>query len=179
MATGKRKIVGLIILTDLPGEGGLVAVLQRRGISNHEKNWERESRPGGYQVTAHGGLKGNEGFLEALKREVKEELGDRFFDEISLPYWRFVDSLIVLVHDENDPEREVLTYGIFLPNDVLKLIRLNPSTGGLRFISSGGVDSIVDLWGFDKIKGVEDSNIVAMFPDEIAALKMAFKLTSH
>ena len=60
-----KKSVGLILMSWVPQEDGskkLVAILQRRGIWDFER-MDKETFPGCYQVTFHGGLEENETFL--------------------------------------------------------------------------------------------------------------------
>lgn len=168
----KKRAVGLVILTKIPAMGGLVAVLQRRGKFNHEKMGP-ESRPGGCQVTCHGKLEESESFLEALQRELSEELGELFravlfFDQ----NW---ESFIKIV-DIHDPEKDIITYGMLVKCEILKFVRFGPSTGGFEFVTCEGVDKIRNLNEFDKRIGVTDLNTIAMFPDEIKAVQKAFEV---
>ncbi|GEM_PF-350157 len=69
----KRRVTGLLIMTELPNYG-LVAVLQRRGEFNHEKMGP-ESFPGAMQLTVWGGVEESESMPGALFREIQEEMG--------------------------------------------------------------------------------------------------------
>lgn len=173
MAETKKRAVGLIILTEIPARGGLVAVLQRRGLVNHEKDWNNESFPGACQVTVHGELEGVESFTEALEREVLEELGEEFQAAVYNSGKMNGFKLIVRVKTDR---KEVETFGLFVQREILNLVRLGPSTGGLRFVTRNA--EISDLNEFRKDDGVTHSSIVAMFPDEIEAVRKAFEIFS-
>ena len=171
----KKKSVGLVLITKVPTEDGsekFVAVLQRRGIWNFEVpgTIKHESYPGCSQVTVHGGLEGNESFLDALNREVEEELGEDFGNV-------FDTNLLELVH-ENNEKKEVYTYGAIVGIERIKRIRLAPESGGLDFIDEtqlDGLDAPIPIMD-DTIKRVGCSpSVRAMFPDEIEALREAFK----
>ena len=58
-------------------------------------------------------------------------------------------------------------------------IRLNASTGGLRLVSRADLAKIQNLPApCDKQEGVRDRDALAMFPDEIEALRKAFEIFS-
>jgi len=166
-----KKSVGLILMSLIPQENGskrLVAVLQRRGVWDFER-MEKETFPGCYQVTFHGGLEEGETFLEALKRESVEELGDEFTKESK------VDKNPKELFHKNETEKEVITFGILVSPEQLSLIRLGMSTGGLDFIDEKQVAKIINIIPEFRENGAP-VGIKAMFPDEIAALKKAFEI---
>lgn len=148
---------------------GLVAVLQRRGEFSHDK-MGLESYPGACQVTIHGAVEGSESVFEAIYRESSEELG------VGITVVAFPKEVLSLINDE---KKKIVTYGLLQPPELLKGIRLGPSSGGLGLLTESEVDKIVDLRKFDKQTGVIDRTIVAMFPDEIEAVKKAFELFSR
>lgn len=167
MAEKNKKSVGLIVITKHPQTSDPIAVLVRRGKYNHEKGWSKESYPGACQVTVHGKLESEESPIEALFREIREELGDVFL--------RIVKKLTDpprLVWE--DAEMGVRTYGVAVHHSALSFIALGPSSGGLQFVTCEEVKDILNLRTFDKSIGVKDVDTVAMFPDEIEALKAAF-----
>ena len=49
------------------------------------------------------------------------------------------------------------------------------SFGGFRLIKQNEVEKIVDLSGIDKNIGVTDKNVIAMFPDDKEAVRIAFE----
>lgn len=164
----KKVSVGLVVLTDVPDMGGRVAVLQRRGEFNHEK-MKPESFPGACQVTAHGKVEEGENRFEALGREFIEELGKAVGDLI----FRLGASPVELSRIVTE-EKEAVTYGALFPATFLQSVKLNPSSGGLVLLTEDKVDSIQDLGSFDKKEGVTDRRVIAMFPDEIEAVRQAF-----
>ena len=169
MAETTKKSVGLIIVTH-DKEGRPVAVLQRRGRRNHEKDWEPESRPGGCQASVHGGLEADETYEKALYRETTEELGEDFAD-------MFLDQqspleYLTLIVDENG----VQTFARFIAREHLSRIRWGPSSAGADFVYLEDVPKIQNLCDFDKNEGVTDSRIIAMFPDEKKAVEIALSL---
>lgn len=172
-----KASAGLIVVTSIPDKG-LVAVLVRRGLFNFEE-MKPESRPGIYQVTAHGGLEGNENFKEAMLREVGEELGEKF--AINLSCLINCDSEALIEASRLDEiDRQVVTFAIKIDAALLKEIRLAPDSGGLRFISIiEARRDIVDARDFDKATGVRDSETIAMFPDAKAAVIKALQHFSY
>ena len=167
MAKTKIKMsVGLVVVThDL--NGNLVAVLQRRGPYNHEKAWVRENYPGGCQVTVHGGVGEDETVDRALFRETVEELGPTFAHKC-LNCGHPLGGLTQVFNDG-----EVLTFARYVDRGELSHIRWGPSSGGIEFVSAEDIPDISDLGFYDKNLGVIHLNNIAMFPDEIRAVKIA------
>ena len=153
-----KRSVGLVVITEVAGLGR-VAVLQRRGEFNHE-TMKPESYPGGCQVTAHGGVEETESFEQALLREVEEELGEDFVRE-----WQSSGREIEELVRMEETGREVRTYGIKLPADIIGKIRLGPSSGGLVLLSGNKATRIKNLKNYPKDSGVGVREVVAMFPD--------------
>jgi 8-oxo-dGTP pyrophosphatase MutT (NUDIX family) len=169
----KKQSVGLVVLTEIPSMGGVVAILQRRGKFNHEKMGP-ESWPGGCQVTCHGKVEEvDEGVLDALQREIEEEFGWDAVQEI-LPD----PNQAILLSDEESESERALTYGVLVPpSGFLRegKVSLNASSGGLDFVTRDKVGQIQELRNFDKRTGVTDLNTIAMFSDEIEAVRLAFE----
>ncbi len=168
----KKRSVGLVVLTDIPGMG-VVAVLRRRGKINPEKDDFHESYPGGCQVTCHGKVKPEDDKEdEALLREAGEEIGQEAAHKLLV---QNRGRLTVLVDDR---EANAVTFGIFMPDpDFIHLIRLEVSSGGLELLPQSEIGNIRDLLrDFDKRTGVTDTNVIAMFPDEIKAVRLAFEI---
>jgi len=170
--TPKKKSVGIQLLGKNK-DGGLVAILQVRAKWDAEKNCP-ESYPGMCQVTAHGKLEEGEDFLQALFREVREEIGD----EVMLVVKKIHEAgnLKELINYEK-PEKQVITYGAIVEENIWKNMinrEKKASFGGFRVIRPNDVKKIVDLKHIDRNAGVTDDTI-AMFPDEKEAVKMAFE----
>lgn len=70
---------------------------------------------------------------------------------------------------------DVANFGVYLPSEFLKVIHLHSASGGLKYIAKGQIAEIKDIRSFDKQLGVTDRRLIAMFPDEIEALKLAFE----
>lgn len=164
-----KPAVGLVIVTSDP-RGGKVAVLQRRGMINPEKDDLRESYPGGCQVTCHGKLEDLElqepgGYMVALLREAAEELGPEFCSWLMGRTSQF--------RPLND-SGEIRNFGLYVPETrFLSHIQLGPSTGGLVLV--GSVDGIKNLKDFDKATGVTNIGTIAMFPDDKEAVRLALE----
>ncbi|MBI2627681.1 NUDIX domain-containing protein [Candidatus Nomurabacteria bacterium] len=173
MTIKKKKAVGAQLLSkNIDGE--LVAILQVRAKWNAEKN-APESWPGACQVTAHGKLEKGENFLEALMREVEEELGNEMVPIIK--QLSKTGKLMELVNNDSQ-EKQIITYGVIVKENVFQTLmkkQKSPSFGGFKIIQKENIDKIVDIKTIDKITGVTDENIIAMFPDHKEVLKIAFQ----
>lgn len=169
----KKQSVGMQFLAE-DTSGKLVAVLQVRPKWNQEKNTP-ESYPGACQVTVHGKLEEGEDFLQALLREVGEELGEEIVPVVK--DLRENKKLIELVNLE-DPEKHIITYGGIVEKAVLNKSTSREKSrefGGFKLIQQNEIEKIVDVQTFDKNTGVTDENTIAMFPDEKEAVKIAFE----
>jgi hypothetical protein len=165
-----KRSVGLILLTKINGQ--LTAVLHARGTFNVQ-TLKPESWPGVTQVTCHGRLKDGEEWTAALYREASEELG-KYMEEVVRHH---ADDL-KLVHHQTQGAEEVQTFALYLLNPAfLKFFRLPGDTGGLRYAVPGDKRLCdVQAKGCTKENGVVDVNVLAMFPDELAAVQKAFEL---
>ncbi len=167
-----KKSVGLVVAVRIPdGDGHQVyVILQRRGTFNHEK-MAPENYPGCLQVTCHGKLIDGEDFADGLLREMIEELGPTFMQVYCHGYHG------KLLTETRSPEAEVLTFGTLMPIDMIRdYVRLGPDTGGLVYIKADQVDDIVEITEGMKVHGPELTHTMAMFPDEIAAVRKAFEI---
>ena len=160
-------------MVKMPQENGsevLMAVLQRRGRFNTEK-MKPESYPGCCQVTCHGGLEEGEDFDLGLINELSEELGQEFAQNYSHGFHGQI------VSEVRTAEKEVITFGALMPIDSLKAVRLGPDSGGLDLISeSEAKGATVEIKPEYKADGPPKSWMVAMFPDEIEAVRKAFEV---
>ena len=59
---------------------------------------------------------------------------------------------------------------------IRECVRLDPDTGGLAYITADQVDDIVTASPEMKLTGPEYNCTMAMFPDEIQAVKNTFNL---
>jgi len=169
----KKKAIGIVLLSK-DEKGELVAILQVRSKWNAEKN-APESWPGACQVTTHGKCEEGEDFMQALLREVEEELGKEIVPIIK----KLSDAgkLTKLVNNET-PEKHIITYGVVVDKNIFQALmkkKKKPSFGGFKLINNNDVEKIVDIQKFDKTLGVVDKNVIAMFPDHKEAIKIAFE----
>lgn len=167
----QKLSVGLVVLTDVPSLGK-VAILQRRGEWNHEKMGP-ESFPGICQVTCHGSLSENETFEQALLREAEEELGSEAMGLIAAAEER---NELVMILQRDLGDKIVRSYALPMPADFLKILRLGPSSGGIRLLRTEELDAIQTVDPKDaeqKAKGVADRRVTAMFGDEMQAVAIA------
>jgi len=159
----KKKAVGVILLSK-DEKGELVAILQVRSKWNAEKN-APESWPGACQVTAHGKLEEGENFMQALLREVGEELGEEMVPVIK----ELADKKrLVELTNYDTTEIQIITHGAIVDTDILNMLlnkKKTNSFGGFKLIKQSDVDKIIDIKTIDKITGVIDENMIAMFPD--------------
>lgn len=172
----KKEAVGVQVLGK--GEDGeLVAVLQVRAKWNAEKNTP-ESWAGACQVTAHGKCEEGEDFIQALFREITEELDN----EIAVVVKKLYESgkVIELINKE-DFEKHIITYGAVVEENVLQNLmkkERSNSFGGFKIIKRDDIEKIIDIKTIDKTTGVTDENTIAMFPDQKEALRIAFEKLS-
>jgi 8-oxo-dGTP pyrophosphatase MutT (NUDIX family) len=162
----KKRSVGLVILTKIE-DLGWVAMLQRRGEFDLEK-MKPQSFPGAYQVTVHGGCKLEEDDIQALTREIKEELGEEFYKTLDL-------NKVVEISIKETFDKVISTFGIVIPQEFLKRI---PSAVGLKPVNEREADNIIPLHEADKKLGITDNRVTAMFKDEITAVKVVFRLAA-
>lgn len=161
-----EKSVGLIVMTEIP-HMGLVAVLRERGNFNFEK-MAPESWAGGCQVTVHGKLEEGEDFLDALDREINEELGPAF---ANISHLR---KNIILVYEKQEELKHVKTFAQKLDCRCLARIRLNPDSGSIQFLPRHGLDRVCNLNNHPREISIANRSIIAMFPDEMKAVVKAF-----
>ena len=185
MSTEKKRAVGLVILTCIPGqneagedtgEKKLAAVLQRRGEHNFaDKDGRRESFRGMCQVSCHGKLDDTDmTFTQALYREMKEELGKSFLWALLDIYAGNLGQAIVELSHLNEKDKEVITYGLLVEAFLLKFVQFHCDSGGFRLLFEDEEILPVDFKAH-KHAGVPDWQKTYMFADEIAAVQAAFK----
>lgn len=173
-----QKSIGLLILTELP-DLGRVAILQIRGEFNHE-TMKAETFPGGCQATCHGKAEQGECLPFALFRELDGEIGKKAADMLYEIFHPRQDSGYVFCPKVSESSAEgpteiATTYAVIMPPDILRIIRLSPSSGGLRLLKENEIPLIQNLRDFDRSEGVIDRRVIAMIPDEKQAVQKAFE----
>jgi hypothetical protein len=169
----KKRSVGLVLYTVVKGK--VVAVLHRRGgfTFTDELDVRDESWPGGCQVSSHGKWKDGdgEGSIRTVLREIREELGDPTANLVA------AQQVHLQVLSTKDGETEaVTTYGLLVanPQELLPYIRLSAESGGLVLVNRN--QPLANLRDYPKAEGVTDRRVVALFPDEIEAVRKGFEL---
>ena len=162
----RKRIVGLWLSTTLP-DGRLVMIVQLRGLFNWH-NAKPESFPGGSQPTVHGGVDSSETFLEALAREVDEELALQITDpNIGEP---------ILVYKEEADSKELEVYTTTVPYEYFRedgAARLHFSSGGALPLF---LEDLVTIRVADSSKKevLTPNDRIAMFKDSFQGLLGAF-----
>ncbi len=169
----KPGMVGLIAFTRLPKDG-LVALLQRRGEFDDQKMTD-ETRPGICQTTVWGHQEKGETLEAALYREIAEEVDLNWSLQFHMDLLESLHNTCVIECTDGadgNPARLVIAW--MVPPEKIKSIRFHPATGGLKKITENQLADIEDALKFDKMRGVTDTRVIAMFPDSKAALIKAF-----
>jgi len=175
-----KRSVGLLLVADVPHwNPRRTAVLQRRGEFNQEKDWLPESWPGICQLTVHGRLKEGEEPLDGLMREMEEELGKDF--AAGLKALNSEHNPMILLNSTDSVEGSISNYGIKIHQNLLNMIRLHPSSGGLYLLNQDPLDSIkvLDPQQLDKKVGVINRNLIVMWPEEREAVRLALGYHFH
>lgn len=163
-----KKTVGFIALANTK-DGGLVAALQVRGNYNIEKD-NQETYNGACQITVHGSIAEEENQIDALMRETREELGEEFAEIIESKK----DELVEINRIENE-NIAVVNYAIVVDGSDLDKIELDESTGGyIKLITKDDVENICELKPSDRSGGIKTESKIAMFPDDVEAVRLAF-----
>lgn len=171
----KKRSVGLLLVADFPHwNPRCTVVLQRRGEFNQKKDWLPESWPGICQLTVHGRLKENEEPLDGLMREVEEELGEDFAS--GLRAFNAENNSMVLLNSVDTIRGSDWNYGTKIHQNLLNMIRLHPSSGGLHLLNCDRLNDIetLDPKRVDKKVGITDRNLIVMWPEEREAVRLAF-----
>lgn len=109
-----------------------------------------------------------EASLVALLREIQEELGTKTVNYLNEIFWLKESCLTVLYQDEN-----VTTYGILLDSDEICAHIPGFSSAGFEIITNN--DNVRVSTKEDK-DGIFNINDIALFPDELQAIKTGFEL---
>ena len=153
------------------GENNGKIVLLRRADNG------KQTFPGIYQPPVHGIIKEHENVPAALKREMKEELGERFANTVSI----FDSSpLHEAGYEYKNIKREVIKvdacYRVMeITEEQVKLIKLSEEHDDMILVGAGHIRYIVTTKQMKGTRFNPDTNIV-MFPDQLNALKKVFSI---
>lgn len=173
-----KAVGGLIFVHD--DKGPKKAVLRKRG--SIERTGEFDSKPetysGACQVTFHVKLipaeADKDDFITALKRGAKHELG------IALYEWMrkkelFENNNLRLLHRFEDKDRKIETYMISMPEKQFRDLVRTPFKKINVYVHSYDLKDIAKIHPEDR-NSMHDSEIIAMFSDELEALHKGFSL---
>lgn len=139
--------------------------------------------PNGCQATVHGGLLPEEiklpdlqGFMQAILREAREELGNKISEEFK----KALDASggqFPLIRRIQTKEKEIFTFGIKLDlsfDEFIEKCIKSPQVKALRLITS--TESIYPIIPEDHIYGGIPAEDIYMFQDDIEALSEALDI---
>lgn len=162
----KMESTGLVIITRIPGpdKRRFGVVLRQRGKIDYAKNWVNMPWAGAYQVSAHGKLRWGETHRQTIERKIKEQLGEGFLNSIRL--------------DDRDPrilvdnkQSKVKTYSLCVMTECVSTIRQEVSCDGVIVFPLNEIGRIRKLTKEDRDKPITNPDEIAMFADEIKALR--------
>ena len=163
---------GEVVLLKLPGSEPKVVVQIRS---------ESDTYPGCAQLTIHGGVEEGEGFSDALRREVREEIAELFrrigqkAPPLLAQYFDRSPDDLHLVEYFSDDRAGIASHSFTISDPrFLDLIAPLLEHGILRILSRTDVEKIRSIDPADEAirkEGV-DTNTIAMFRDEWKILKL-------
>lgn len=177
MATTKSNI-NLLLMTrykpikEQPEQ--LAAVLQKRGIFNFETG-QPQQWPGASEFTIKGEAEVIETIVDAVnrltERTIGQELGEILRD---MHYTTLMKEVYRL---ENTRGEINIYYAVIMPFGYFRFAYLNISSGGLVPVLENNLPGVININNyFESQTGVDSYKAIAMFKDEIEALKKAFAL---
>lgn len=153
----KRSVAVFLIII----EDGNVVLLRRSPT---------QSNAGVLQPSANGKLEGNEDWLEALDREIREELGEKLAETLDV-------SDFSLIHEESYTYRGTYicrSYLGFITWDQIDLIELSEESDKIVVFMPEDVNKIKTT---EEVKdtGFDPDEDMVMFVDQLKALKKIFQ----
>lgn len=165
----KKIIIGLFLFTTHPKKG-FAAALRRRGAES--KDGLPIPYPGSFQATVEiecgdSATPKDRNFL--LDMGMSSQLG---LIEVFHNY-----DIVQLNHKPNKDEREVVVnYAMYVPWQIMQGIRMPPSDEGIKYVTQDELAVMLPLRGnFTKKEGVPDRGVIALFEDQILALRTGFR----
>lgn len=163
------RTVWLIVMTEILGIEGYVAVLRKKGPSEEIK---QDSRPVVCQITVREPQEEDENYVTALLRGITKQLGEKFADTIKAMLARRSANLH-WVHRIAKEDGEINIFVLIINETLLKEIQLGPKSGAIYHLHTTDVNKIVDASSPDKMVGVTDRDAIAMLSDEKEAVLIA------
>ncbi|OHA41898.1 MAG: hypothetical protein A3G59_00105 [Candidatus Taylorbacteria bacterium RIFCSPLOWO2_12_FULL_47_20] len=160
------KAVGLVVMMRIRDKP--VAILQRRGEFNTEK-MALETNPGVWQATMHETLRPDESFETGLNRGIFEELGKEAASILYRPETE-------IIHEWTNENYLKRFYWVSSDPNILRVIRLETSTGGIRPFTLKEVGQMTPLRESDAVK---PEHKWVMFDTALEAVKKAFVRYIH
>lgn len=180
-----RRSIGLLVLLDLP-DRARGALLRIRDVRD-PKTGDPQSFPGLAQVTVHGTVEPEEHLQHAILREASEELAEMFraagkeqpTSSMFRCLLRYFPRRLHALTRRDTPQERVVTLGCCLEeDDVMEHLRPLLEADQMRIVREKDLPRIRIV---DPLDAVRRATLIrtpqlAMFPDELEALKRAFRM---
>jgi len=162
----RRKKGGILLFTVENGE--LVAHLQQRGRYDYNHG-KPNTWPGICQVTAEGKRRPDENPLQAAVREAEEELQTKLSPMVWYALLGGMDRLPI------HKDKHISIFGLLVPTEAMKTIRLERITGGLVRVKEKDIDSLIPAIPMWRIEAHPHYyRDIVVLPETILALRKGF-----
>ncbi|MFA6255283.1 MAG: hypothetical protein WC675_04630 [Patescibacteria group bacterium] len=158
-----RTSVTFAAFAKRPGDGAMITIIQQRAEWDPEKKGP-QSFAGAWQPAAHGRT---ENINEALRREISEELGDSFAQQVE-------QACVISLEGQTAPEERVFHFIALMPYQALSDISLHEGAAKLCEITEEETQAILTLEREHR-SGVDSAGPIHMFPDDKRTLLEGFK----
>jgi hypothetical protein len=161
-----RPSIGLYLITEEPGTGGeIVVILRRRGETKFDcDTWKGEPWAGAHVAPAHGKSRWKETPEQTLWRKAEDQMGQAFCRAARLRE----RSLFLLSENK---EKKGRTYGVCVNYKCIRCLRSDSASAGFVAFPISEIHKIRELTLMDRETPITDIKDIAMFPDEIQALR--------
>lgn len=165
----KKKIrpsIGLFIITKEPGKNGrIVVILRRRGEIKFARNyWVKEPWAGAHVASTHGKSRWGETSDQTLWRKAEDQMGRDFCIQARL----YERHLLLLSENKIKKGR---TYGVCVHYKCIPSLKADSASAGFVAFPLSQICKIRTLTDEDRERPITDLHDIAMFADEIQALK--------